>query len=54
MAMKNLQQRNALQEDRYTAGSRILWLWISVDKDARVSNMTDYNTLAQDKGDADY
>ena len=28
--------------------------WISVDKNARVSNMTDYNTLAQDKGDADY
>ena len=22
----------ALQEDRYTAGSRILWLWISLDK----------------------
>jgi len=29
-------------------------LWILWDKDARVSNMTYYNTLAQDKGDEDY
>ena len=29
-------------------------LWILWDKDARVSNMTDYNTLAQNKGDTDY
>ena len=42
----------ALQEDRFTAGSRILW--ITVDEDARVRLMIGGNTLAQDKGDTDY
>ena len=51
---------NKLQTKDGTVGGSLNYrlldsrLWVSVGQGARVRNVISYNTLAQDKGDADY
>ena len=60
LTVANLRLRNKLQTKGGTVGGSLNYrlvgsrLWILWDKDARVRHVTGGNTLAQDKGDADY